>query len=346
MGLDLLFGGMTYSVVGSAGGWTPNGDSGFGNDTLFGGNHADAFNGLGGSDTVDYSRAGTAVTASLTNQASNIGTAAAGDSYTGIENLRGSAFVDTLIGNGSDNVLEGGASADSLQGGGGSDTASYEHAPATSGQTGVTASLISPTTNTGDAAGDSYTSIENLRGSAFNDTLTGNGGDNVIEGGAGNDALNGGAGNNTVSYEHATGSVFVDLGSGSATGAAGQDALSNFVYVKGSQFSDLLTGDGNNNTFIGLGGDDTFAFKSNFGNDTITDFAPGQDHIAFDFDPTAFSGPSPGPLETWLGSHLVASGNDTLLTLDDPSHSSILFKNVSVANLHASDFIVSSGQTG
>ena len=37
----------------------------------------------------------------------------------------------------------------------------------------VTANLANAAANTGDAAGDTYTSIENLTGSAFADTLTG-----------------------------------------------------------------------------------------------------------------------------------------------------------------------------
>ena len=75
---------------------------------------------------------------------------------------------------------------DILVGGAGLDTASYETATA-----GLIASLGSPNTNTGDAAGDVYDSVENLRGSDFADTLEGDWGDNELRGGLGNDTLRG-----------------------------------------------------------------------------------------------------------------------------------------------------------
>jgi Ca2+-binding RTX toxin-like protein len=106
----------------------------------------------------------------------------------------------------------------------GNDTVDYSHATA-----GVTASLSNPASNTGAAAGDIYISIENLRGSNFNDTLTGDGNNNVLEGGLGDDMLNGGAGD-TVSYEHATVGVTVSLNTTAQqdTIGAGLDTLSNF----------------------------------------------------------------------------------------------------------------------
>ena len=100
------------------------------------------------------------------------------------------------------------------------------------------------------AAGDIYISIENLRGTDFNDILTGDGQNNVIEGGVGDDALDGGAngfGIDTVSYEHATSAVTVDLSvvaSQQNTQGAGSDTLTNFEGVRGSTFNDTLTGDG------------------------------------------------------------------------------------------------------
>ena len=98
---------------------------------------------------------------------------------------------------------------------------------------------------------DALFNIENLRGSAFNDTLTGDGSNNVLEGGPGNDTLNGNGGIDTVSYEHASAGVTVDLASGTAHGTApgdvakvGTDTVSNFEAVRGSAFNDTLTGSG------------------------------------------------------------------------------------------------------
>ena len=53
-------------------------------------------------------------------------------------------------------------------GGGGLDTASYSNAT-----TGLIASLTNAGSNTGEALGDTYVSIENLTGSAFDDVLIG-----------------------------------------------------------------------------------------------------------------------------------------------------------------------------
>ena len=176
-------------------------DGGSGNDTLVGGAGADTLIGGLGTDTASYSNGGTGVMASLANSALNTGDAA-GDVYSGIENLTGSGFADTLYGDGNANAIDGGAGddtliggagADSLTGGLGSDTASYITAGA-----GLTASLANKALNTGDAAGDVYSGIENLTGSNFDDTLYGNSSNNVLDGGSGNDLLVGGAGADTL----------------------------------------------------------------------------------------------------------------------------------------------------
>ena len=103
------------------------------------------------------------------------------DTLTSIENVIGSAYADTLTGDTNDNVLEGGAGADSLSGGAGSDTASYEGDGA-----GVTVNLSTGSATDGNGDTDTLTGIENVIGSAFNDTLTGTTGDNTLSGGNGN----------------------------------------------------------------------------------------------------------------------------------------------------------------
>ncbi|MFC0805128.1 M10 family metallopeptidase [Ensifer sp. P24N7] len=134
-----------------------------------------------------------------------------GDARSLIENAKGGTGSDTITGNaaanalwgnggndrliggdGNDNLV-GGAGADRLDGGNGTDLANYSNATA-----GILADLSSPASNTGEAAGDTYVSIERLYGSAFNDTLRGDNYANLLNGLAGNDVLNGRDGNDTL----------------------------------------------------------------------------------------------------------------------------------------------------
>src|SRR5258706_14618666 len=103
--------------------------------------------------------------------------------------MRGSNFNETLIGDANSNFLGGGLGADNLSGDAGNDFADYSNA-----SIGVVADLSNPSSNTGEAAGDGYVSIESLGGSQFNDTLVGDGGVNFLIGRGGADILNGGAG--------------------------------------------------------------------------------------------------------------------------------------------------------
>src|SRR6185369_16387800 len=110
----------------------------------------------------------------------------------------------------------GGNGDDILDGGAGIDTASYADAAS-----GVTVSLAEhDAQDTGGAGSDTLINIENLTGSAFDDTLTGDAnantlsgleGDDTLQGGAGNDTLDGGTGNDTASYQDAAAGVTVSL---------------------------------------------------------------------------------------------------------------------------------------
>jgi Ca2+-binding RTX toxin-like protein len=299
-----------------------------GNDVLNGGTGADALSGGLGSDRATYENATAGVTAALLSPATNTGDAA-GDTFTSIENLTGSGFDDKLTGTNStnsliggggkdtifglggddnlfgqdgDDVLNGAAGADALSGGAGTDRASYENATA-----GVTAALLSPATNTGDAAGDTYTSIENLTGSAFDDKLSGTNstnsliggggkdtilglggddslfgedGDDVLTGGTGADALTGGNGLDTASYDTAAASVVASLTTSAAnTGDAAGDTYSSIENLTGSGFADTLTGSIGVNVLVGGNGDDTLNGQLN--NDVLTGGA-GKDSFLFD----------------------------------------------------------------
>ena len=127
--------------------------------------------------------------------------------------------------------------------------------------------------------GDTYTSIEGLAGSAFNDTLTGDSGNNVLEGGLGTNVLDGGNGSDTASYLHAAGAVTVSLAVAGAqnTGGAGTDTLVSIENLAGSAFGDTLTGNAAANSLSGNDGDDLLIGGA--GAD-ILDGGAGNDYVA------------------------------------------------------------------
>ena len=121
----------------------------------------------------------------------------------------------------------------------------------------MTVNLGTNTATGGDAEGDTFTSIENLTGSAFDDTLTGDAGNNVLEGAAGADVLDGGDGLDTAAYTHSSGAVRVNLSNGTNTGGhAAGDTITNIENVSGSRYNDTLTGDTKANRLDGGSGHD------------------------------------------------------------------------------------------
>jgi Ca2+-binding RTX toxin-like protein len=92
-----------------------------GNDTLIGGAGGDRLDGGADTDTVDYSTSSSGVSINLQSGKASGGDAA-GDTLISIENVAGSGYADTLVGNSLANVLWGGAGNDTLNGGGAADT--------------------------------------------------------------------------------------------------------------------------------------------------------------------------------------------------------------------------------
>ena len=172
-----------------------------------------------------------------------------------------------------------------LEGGDGVDRAIYDDAPG-----GVNVFLHLGMAN-GAASSDDLAGIEDLTGSAFDDTLTGDAAANRIEGGdgddniygrEGDDLLDGGEGVDTANYWDAPAFVVVDLGSGQAALGGGTDTLTGFENVGGSSFGDQLIGDGSVNEILGSGGVDTIVGQG--GADVLTG---GADADIFWYDAAA-----------------------------------------------------------
>gem|GEM_PF-3578102 len=310
------------TLLGNTGNDTLFGEDG--NDTLEGGTGNDVLDGGAGTDTATYSTSTSAVTANL-----STGTATGGagtDTLSNIENVTGSAYNDTLTGDANANVIDGGAGNDTIDGGLGNDTliggAGTDTATYATSASAVTVDL-SAGTATGGAGNDTLSGIENVTGSAYNDTLTGdasantitggagndildgglgndtlnggtgndildgglgndtlNGGagNDILDGGLGNDTLNGGTGTDTVTYASATGGQTINLTTGTASGAAGTDTLVSIANVTGTSYNDTITGNTGVNVIDGGAGNDTI--DGGTGNDTMTGGA-GTDTVTF-----------------------------------------------------------------
>ncbi len=291
------------------------------------------FAGTGGADTIT----GTAFNDQI-------------DAGGGNDILNGGAGDDILNGGNGDDILDGGPGNDILNGGAGVDTVSYASATA-----GVTVRLDRTTEQSTRGSGlDTLIGIENLIGSAYRDTLSGDAGDNVLTdtlggddrflGGAGNDALSiersGGGPATTLILRGGTGDDVLSFnGHGRYTDAVtfeGQDG-DDVVTTAGALRSVIVTGDGNDTVTVDtLGG--SFVVKLGLGSDTLIlagtngGFAGSTANIVRDFaagdggdvlDLTAYlaggalTNHAPGS-NPFLTGHmrLVQAGRDTLVQID------------------------------
>jgi len=263
-------------------------NGGAGLDFIEGGAGADILNGGDGIDWLSYRNSNSAVNVNLTTGTATGGDAQ-GDSFSNFELVLGSNFNDTITGKTGLNFLEGAGGADTIIGVGDLNFVTFYSSP-----TAVTINLGTNSHSGGHANGDSYTNIYGVFGSNNNDNLTGDDDDNELWGNLGNDTLNGGEGNDvldgaggndivngqggndrlfasegsddfdggdgydSLSFFYSTSGITIDLGADSSSGGyAAGITFTNIENIWGSNFSDNITGDENDNVLGGLDGIDT-----------------------------------------------------------------------------------------
>ncbi|MBN3890622.1 MAG: calcium-binding protein [Nostoc sp. JL31] len=174
---------------------------GNGDDFLDGGFGFDTIDGGAGTDTTSYAFFSGPIDANLfTGVVKFPGNSTLTDKLVSIENLIGTAGNDTIVGSSANNVLsggngddflDGGFGFDTIDGGAGTDTTSYAFFSGPIDANLFTGVVKFPGNST---LTDKLVSIENLIGTAGNDTIVGSSANNVLNGGAGSDTLVGGYG--------------------------------------------------------------------------------------------------------------------------------------------------------
>ncbi|MEH6405086.1 MAG: calcium-binding protein, partial [Sneathiella sp.] len=208
------------------------------------------------------------------------------DIFSGMDEVRGSDFDDTMFGSDFDDRFIGRSGNDIINGGGGYDLVRYDR---TGLENGINVNLETGIVlNDGYGDQDTLTSIEEVRGSSYDDiivgsansdnlkgrdgedTLIGGDGDDWLLGGADADTMDGGVGYDAVQYfDMGAGITAIMTGSGNGTVQHDgvMDTLINIEKIHGSDFNDSLTGGTDNDDFYAEGGNDTLI--GNGGNDSL-----------------------------------------------------------------------------
>ena len=292
-------------------------DGGAGNDYIEGGPGDDTIVGGTGSDTVSYAAApALAVVDPVTLVTTLVGitvdlrqtgpqnTVVAGiDTLSGVENIIGTLYNDTLTGDANANVIEGLSGADIINGGGGDDTiVDVIGADTINGGAGTDTIRLRATSADLNAMTDAaLTNVEAIdaskavagvivslglqtegftfTGSAFADTFTGTGAADTIVGVVGADTINGGGGTDTIRLTATSADLNAMINArlinveaiDASTAAAGVtvslvNQSENFIF-RGSAFADNLSGGSGADNMAGGAGVDTI--NGGVGNDTL-----------------------------------------------------------------------------
>ncbi|UWQ73418.1 calcium-binding protein [Leisingera sp. M658] len=219
----------------------------------------------------------------------------------------GTSGNDTLTGTGADDYFISSEGNDRYNGSG----SKYDQVTFNNDPGGVTANLKTGKATDGWGDTDTLRSIEMLRGSAFDDDLSGNGKRNFFRGLAGDDTINGRGGRDEVRYDRderygGEDGATVNLSKGFAIDGFGdRDTLKSIENARGTDSGDKITGSSTGNRIMGLGGNDTLSGKG--GNDTIFG-GGGKDRINGDGGNDLLSGEGGADRFIFKGTF----GNDTV----------------------------------
>lgn len=168
----------------------------------------------------------------------------------------GTSSPDTIYLYSGNDQTRPGDGADDIFGGSGTDRVSYFDATSS-----VIVSLSAGVGSLGFADGDTYDSIEDVFGSQYNDTISGDGGNNSLNGFLGNDTIYAGGGADTVVGDDGTDRLFGSAGNDQVYGGDGTDFLyggDNNDIILGGQSGDFLYGGTGDDALAGGAGADSF----------------------------------------------------------------------------------------
>jgi Ca2+-binding RTX toxin-like protein len=173
----------------------------------------------------------------------------------GIDTIRAGGGSDIVYAGGGDDLVDGGGGSDQLFGEAGTDTVSYATARA-----GVTVDLsVRTAQQTGGSGIDLIDGFEDVVGSAFADTLSGDGRANDLNGGAGDDRLMGAGGDDIVNGALGDDVLFGGVGRDKVYGDEGEDRINGGDgndELFGSFGNDILIGGDEGDYLDGFDGDD------------------------------------------------------------------------------------------
>jgi VCBS repeat-containing protein len=337
VGHDTFVGPGIQSVWGSAHDDTLLGSNNpFGTVEVFAGfSGNDIINGRGGFDRADYNQDPTTTSGITVHLAAGIvnGDASVGtDTLISVEAVRGTNFADTYDATGFSGTSTNAGSLGTFNeftGGGGNDTIignGNTRISFTNATAGVTVDIAAGT-DSGDASvgTDTFTGVNAVQGSMFDDTLLGDANNNTFTGNGGNDFIDGRGGFDVASYNNiylSTGSITVNMAAGIVTGdsSIGTDTLRSIEGIQGTGNADTydatgygtagalnIGNNGSFNQFEGLGGNDTITGNGN----TRVIYVNAAAGVTVDLSLGTAHGTAPGDLAA-IGTDTITGGVNSI----------------------------------